>query len=103
MIRHTVLLRLPPTMPLATIATLMDELGALSDHIPNILDFAHGPNVSVEPDVIHGFTYAFWFDFTDAPARDVYLEDPAHKAVGAKLVAAVEGGVSGLVVLDMQI
>ena len=103
MIRHTVLLRCPETLSQSEIGALMAELAALQDHVPGILDFAHGPNVSVEPDVMHGFSYAFWFDFVDAKARDIYLDDPKHKAVGAKLVAAVEDGLKGLIVLDMEI
>ena len=39
-------------------------------------------------------------DFSDATARDQYLAHAAHRAVGAALVAAVAGGVEGLLVLD---
>ena len=42
-------------------------------------------------------------DLADAAARDRYLVDPAHKAAGARLVAALEGGATGLVVFDLEV
>ncbi len=35
--------------------------------------------------------------------RDAYLADAAHKAVGAQLVAAMDGGRDGLVVCDIEL
>jgi hypothetical protein len=42
-------------------------------------------------------------DLTDEAARDRYLADPAHRAAGAKLLGALEGGVAGLLVFDLKI
>ena len=42
-------------------------------------------------------------DFSDAAARDAYLIHPDHKAAGAKLVAALEGGRDGLMVFDIEV
>ena len=42
-------------------------------------------------------------DLADAAARDRYLVDPAHKAAGARLVAALEGGRDGLIVFDLEV
>lgn len=42
-------------------------------------------------------------DFPDAAARDAYLVDPAHKEAGDRLVAALEGGVAGLLVFDIEV
>ena len=43
-----------------------------------------------------GFDFAFVIDFVDAAARDAYLEDDVHRAFGADLVAALDGGTDGL-------
>jgi hypothetical protein len=42
-------------------------------------------------------------DFPDATARDAYLADGKHKAAGARLVAALEGGDEGLLVFDIEV
>jgi len=34
------------------------------------------------------------------PARDAYLADEVHRAIGARLVAACSGGTEGLIVFD---
>ena len=61
-----------------------------------------GPNVSPEG-LARGYSHAFTVDFDDAAARDRYLADADHGKVGAALVAAAEGGVDGLVVIDFDI
>jgi hypothetical protein len=42
-------------------------------------------------------------DFVDEAARDTYLDHPDHKAAGARLVGALEGGRDGLIVFDMAV
>lgn len=103
MIRHIVALRFRAEVDQATRSALMAALGALRGHLPGILDFGHSPNVSPEKDVTHGFEQVFWFDFSDQLARDTYLGDPAHQAIGAQLVAGCVGGVDGIQVLDVVI
>lgn len=102
MIRHMVHLRFPDTVTAVEKATLYDGLAALRGHLHGILDFQHRPNISPETPVIHGFSDMFWFDFSDPAARDAYLADPDHQAMGARLVAAV-GGLNGLLVCDIAI
>ena len=41
--------------------------------------------------------------FASATARDVYLDHPAHKAAGARLIAACENGLAGLLVFDHEL
>ena len=103
MIRHIVALKFPSEVTSVKKAELYRELAALSDHIDGILDFRTFANVSPEVPVVRGFHDAFWFDFRDAHVRDAYLEHPAHKAVGAKLVAAVQGGLEGIFVIDVEL
>lgn len=100
MIRHMVLLRFRPEVTAADKAALMAELDALRGHLPGMLAFTPLANTSPEHPVVHGFLDGFVIDLADAAARDVYLADPAHQAVGAKLVAACAGGTAGLVVFD---
>nr|WP_245475226.1 MULTISPECIES: Dabb family protein [unclassified Mesorhizobium] len=58
-------------------------------------------NVSPEP-FARGFGHGFTIDFRDAAARDAYLAHEAHQRAGARLVAALEGGADGLMVLDLE-
>ena len=103
MIRHIVLLRFPPDLRAGVFEDLMGHLSALRGHLPGILDFQSGVNVSPETAVEHGNGHGFWVDFEDAAARDAYLEDPAHQAIGAKLVHACQGGIEGITVFDMEL
>ena len=103
MIRHLVLVRFRPDVTADQKAAVFDTLAALRDHLPGIVDFQHGPNISPESHLIRDFNDLFWFDFEDAKARDIYLDDPAHKAAGANLVAHAEGGRDGLIVADIEI
>lgn len=58
-----------------------------------------GPDVSPEG-LGRGFTAGFVIDFPSEAARDAYLSDADHQALGAQLVALCEGGVEGLLVVD---
>lgn len=103
MIRHIVALRFRPGTSPATKNALYRDLAALSGHIDGILDFRSSPNVSVETPLVRGFNDVFWFDFRDLSVRDTYLADPAHQAVGARIVAELEGGADGVFVFDVQL
>lgn len=100
MIRHLVLVRLRPDLPPGEWDAILAALAALRDHLPGILSFTALANVSPEEPVVHGFTRGFAIDFADAAARDRYLADPAHQAAGARLVAACDEGIAGLLVFD---
>lgn len=100
MIRHLVLLRLRPEATTEVWDGLARELAALVGVASGMVSFARLENVSPEAPVIHGFHDGFIADFVDAAARDAYLEHPAHRDIGARLVAACEGGLSGLLVFD---
>ncbi len=102
MIRHTVFVKFPADERPEAIGAVFKALDDLKAVVPGMLRFAAGANVSPEP-LSRGFTHAFVADFADAAARDAYLVHPAHKAAGAQLVAAAEGGRDGLVVIDIAI
>lgn len=99
MIRHIVLCRFAEGTSEEEIAGIWAELAALRDVVPGILEMRFGADVSVEG-LARGATHAFSVDFESVAARDGYLEHPAHRAAGRRLVAAVERGVEGLVVVD---
>ena len=102
MIRHIVLARFSPLTPHAAIDGVFTHLANLRDVIPGLLRFDAGANVSPEG-LARGFTHAFVVDFETIAARDVYLSHPAHKAAGARLVETTEGGLDGILVIDIEI
>ena len=103
MIRHIVLLRFRPDVPEAKRTALVAALQPLKERIEGIIDFHNGANISVEPHVMHGFTDVFWFDFRDHAARATYLAHPDHVAAAQPIVDAVEGGLAGIVVMDVAL
>ena len=103
MIRHLVALRFRDDVPEATRAALMDELEGLSARIDGIVDFQVRQNVSVEDPLVRGFRNLFWFDFRDTAVRDAYLADEVHRAIGGRIVAALEGGADGVFVADFEL
>lgn len=103
MIRHLVALRFKPGTTKDTKLALYDKLAGLSSDIDGIIDFQHRENVSVEDQMVRGYRDLFWFDFRDAQVRDTYLADETHQAIGAELVAQLEGGAEGVFVCDFSV
>jgi hypothetical protein len=101
MIRHIVLLRAGADPDPGELASILAGLGALRARLPGMLSLHRGPDVSPEG-LQRGYTLAFTIDFADVPARDVYLADPEHKALGRRR-AAVLGGRENILVVDMAI
>ena len=100
-IRHCVFLKFRADVPTAEKQGIYEQLAALGEHLE--LDaMSYGPNVS--PEGLHqGFVDGFTMDFPNAAARYFYLADDKHKAAGGRLVAALEGGVKGLLVFDIEV
>jgi hypothetical protein len=78
---------------------LFGELAALTRSIPGLLDCFAGANSSAEG-LAKGFTHGFVMTFRDAASRDAYLPHPEHEKVKQKLLALIDGGAAGVVVLD---
>ena len=102
MIRHCVFFRFLPEVPQAQRDAIYAGLGALVGRIPGLLSAQFGPNTSPEG-LSQGFNDGFIMELADAEARDAYLADPEHAQAGARLVAALQGGVDGLLVFDLEI
>ena len=99
MIRHVVLVKLRSADDAPQIFA---ALKSLQTQIPGIVSISTGVDCSPEG-LQRGFTHGFTVDFADASARDGYLPHPAHQKVGAMIVAACEGGIEGVLVLDWKI
>jgi hypothetical protein len=96
-------LRFAENIPDPDKQALYDALAGLSGHIDGVLDFQHRTNISVETPLVRGFNDMFWFDFANQTVRDTYLEDDVHQAIGARIVARLEGGADGVFVCDIEV
>ncbi len=103
MIRHCVFIHFNESVTSAEVVALLDEIVALKNHLPGIIDVHLGANVSPEVGMDKGFSNGFIIDFDSSAARDRYLDDERHKKAGAKLVASAVGGAEGILVYDMEI
>ncbi len=102
MIRHIVLVKVRAEVGGDVVAGILRRVGGLRDVLPGLVGFAGGLQVSPEG-LGRGFTHALTCDFTDEAARDAYLVHPRHQAVGAEIVAAAEGGLDGVTVVDFKL
>lgn len=102
MIRHIVLVKFKGSVSAAEREAIYDDLRALRGKIDGLIADQYGSNVSPEG-LGKGFADGFTMDFRDAAARNAYLIHPDHQAAGAKLVAALDGGLDGLVVFDLEL
>ena len=102
MILHCVLMRLKASVQGEEKQALFDAVVNLQNLIGGIVSIKTGPNVSPEG-LSGGFHDGFVVTFETAEARDAYLTNPDHVAVGEKIVAACDGGLSGLLVFDLEV
>ncbi|RWA66883.1 Dabb family protein [Mesorhizobium sp.] len=102
MIRHCVFVRFRDGVSISERTAIHADLEALRSLIDGMGKVYFSANVSPEP-FARGFGHGFTIDFRDAAARDAYLVHEAHQRAGARLVAALEGGTEGLMVVDLEI
>jgi hypothetical protein len=98
MILHCVFVRFKAATQQADKQAIYEAVAALK----NVLDVKYGPNVSPEG-LNGGFLDGFAVTFESPEARDAYLVHPEHIAVGERIIAASDGGLSGLLVFDMAV
>jgi hypothetical protein len=101
MIRHCVFVRFRDDVPATERSAIHADLEALRSVVDGMGKVHFSANVSPEP-FAQGFTHGFTIDFRDDAARDAYLVHEAHQRAGARLVAALEGGTEGLMVIDLE-
>jgi hypothetical protein len=102
MILHCVFVRFKAATQQADKQAIYEAVAALKNVTPGILDVKYGPNVSPEG-LNGGFLDGFAVTFESPEARDAYLVHPEHIAVGERIIAATDGGLSGLLVFDMAV
>ncbi|MBZ9677499.1 Dabb family protein [Mesorhizobium sp. ES1-1] len=102
MIRHCVFVKFRADVAAKEREAIHADLEALRQVIDGMDTVLFSANVSPEP-FARGFSHGFTVDFRDATARDAYLVHEAHKRAGARLVAALEGGTDGLMVVDLDL
>ncbi len=100
MIWHIVLVKFRSEVTMAAREAIYADLDALREVVDGLEAAKFGRNISPEG-LNRGYNDGFVMGFRDEAARDVYLEHQAHKAAGARLVAALEGGLDGLLVVDI--
>jgi hypothetical protein len=101
MIKHLVLLRFRKDAPAAEVEACMAGLAALRETIPGMLDYSGGAYSSAE-NLHRGYTHAFSMTFDSAASRDAYLVHPAHVQIARRVVAALEGGIDGVIAFDYE-
>lgn len=102
MIRHCVFLHFRSDVPQAEKDGIWADLIALKAQVLGFLALHVGANVSPEG-LDKGFSEGFIIDFDGPAARDAYLVHPDHVKLGGRIVAALEGGVAGVLVYDIEI
>ena len=102
MIRHVVLIRHRLDLPAAEVRAIEAMFRALRARLDGFLAYHGGPDVNLEG-LDRGYRHGHVLDFADQAARMGYHDDPEHKLLGARLVAAAEGGVDGLLVVDFEV
>lgn len=103
MIRHCVFIRFKTETTAAEKAAIFAEIKALKSRLPGFLAAHIGANVSPETGMDKGYADGFIVDFDGPAARDAYLNDPEHRKTGAKIAAAAEGGLDGILVYDIEV
>ena len=102
MIRHIVLTKFEPTVAEATISTIYQGLADLTEKLDGAENFTGGRSQSPEQ-IERGYMHGFVIDFKDWQALEIYAEHPEHKALGASLVDSAQGGIDGILVLDIEV
>ncbi|MES4793103.1 MAG: hypothetical protein C4321_09085, partial [Chloroflexota bacterium] len=83
MIKHCVLLKFRTDVPPESVTASFEELAALKESIPGLLDFAGGAYSSPEG-LNRGYTHGFVMSFESAAHRDVYLSHAGRPATGGQ-------------------
>ncbi len=102
MIRHVVLLDLPPDYDEEELFNIMLGIEDLIQTIPGFTKFEHGPNRDFEG-MSKTHAYGFICHFADEDTSRQYIVDPGHNAMGQRLVDMCNGGVKGITVIDLDL
>ena len=101
MIRHIVLVKFQPDVTDAQISAIFSELHDIKAKLPGVLSITAGRSESPEQ-IERGYMHGFTIDFDSRDDLAAYAEDAEHKRWGAEIVAHAEGGLAGVLVLDID-
>ena len=102
MIRHIVLIRFRPEVGEEKIAAIFSDLDQIRQALPGVLSITSGRSESPEQ-IERGYMHGFVADFADWEALQAYQDHPAHRQLGARLVANAVGGIDGILVFDLAV
>ena len=102
MIRHIVLTKFKHGVPEGKIEELYAEFAALVAELPGACGFTGGRSESPEQ-IERGYMHGFVIDFDSWDALQNYTDNDDHKTLGGRLVADAEGGIDGILVLDLDV
>jgi len=88
MLRHVVLLKFNETCSEAQVQALVDGMNGLAGQVPQLLSLKHGKDAGLSGG---DYDYALVADFASEADYAAYLAHPAHRAVGASIVAIMAG------------
>ncbi|WP_213304413.1 Dabb family protein [Paraburkholderia sacchari] len=102
-VRHMVFCRFREEVTPKQRLAFFEQIRRLAE-IPGIAftNFQCGPNVSPEGFGMQ-FGDGFMMDFAGPDACFMYLSHPTHHAIVARLIEALDGGVHGLLVFDINL
>ena len=102
MIRHIVLTRFRPDVSEETISAIYSGLADVTNVLPGAQNFGGGRSQSPEQ-IERGYMHGFSVDFDDWDALQAYTDNADHKVLGGQIVANAQGGLDGVLVLDIEI
>ena len=102
MIRHIVLTKFKDDVSEETIKGIYDGLSAVADKLPGAANFTGGRSQSPEQ-IERGYMHGFVIDFHSWDALQTYADNEDHKALGGQLVTNAQGGIDGILVLDLDV
>jgi hypothetical protein len=91
-VKHIALIKFKEGTSEEQITQLFDELLDITEDIPGIEDYVSGTNSSPEG-LSQGYTHGLIMTFSDAAARDAYLQHPEQGRVQALITPHAESSV----------
>lgn len=101
MIRHIVLVRFQREVSETQILEIFAELSVLRAEIAGMGSVVSGKSTSPEQ-IERGYMHGFTVDFETWDDLRAYQNHPSHQKTGAKIVAAAQGGLDGVLVFDLE-
>ena len=102
MIRHIVLTKFKPDTSEDTIASIYAGLASVTERLDGAQNFVGGRSESPEQ-IERGYMHGFTIDFDSWEALQTYSDDKEHKGYGGQMVANAQGGIDGVLVLDIAV